>query len=742
MLGLTVHAVERLPLDEQLVLMRPVVRIHIVDSQTGKYLRRKSLDSGVPPEAQGQPVHAVMATDLDAGGVSYPVRHTHAAQTAPQSLQRYRNGATLQAVYEEQMLFHNALNDLLDVGAVLLFEVLQPPVSLGHYKDSKRAFRAVGGDGVPVAWGFLKIRSKSGAPHLLDRGTVQLFAPTARAADHAEAARVKGALRHLWAAYRNFVDHETSKAPGRHSKQLGTLRLSVFAVERRLPKTVVARRGVIARPEMIVGAGAGYEIGEGAATMQGSTGTPSGRESAVSGVPARIQLGCGIPELERGPGKACEVPTGLMHALRPSAQTQGVMACRMSRTGRLVAVATASAPVMALDVYRVATGEVVASFRGHHATVYDVEWSYDDHQVMTASADYAAKVWDVGPHELLPHRGDVPLAERLSLQHPCFVYAAVFMPRQVAGVAIGVTGGFDGCLRVWDLSNGVQLQSLRAHADHVNAIACGWYGRRMFSADGGGIVSELAFDERAITEPPDARYQCLVVTRQCADLSGEPIVCLRIMPDNVGLLALTKTSRLVKMSIGETRTFTVAREYLGAACSTLPLRFDVSPDGRYIAAGLEVGGGVMIWEVDSGDGAHVPALGHGKAPVLHVSWSPTDQVVTTCTMTSGHQARVWAAWPGQEQLPAQWVAAPEGRTPMRPGARKRWRVAGSAAVLAGGRRGDAAAALDKASEDLPERLTPEDVARMLQAVRVAIRSKPWYDAELEKKAAEQSHWPV
>jgi WD40 repeat protein len=142
-------------------------------------------------------------------------------------------------------------------------------------------------------------------------------------------------------------------------------------------------------------------------------------------------------------------------------------------------------------VYQVLTGRLHWVLGTHDALVYSISWSQDDSAIITASADYTAKIWHL-PALPVPYGGSsgavygtaAGLASMwggsstfgstaavvgaaasagvtcVVLQHHCFVYAAETHP-QVAPVMVAITGGFDGTLRMWDACHGLVLSAVQ-----------------------------------------------------------------------------------------------------------------------------------------------------------------------------------------------------------------------------------------------------------------------------------------
>ena len=123
------------------ILVSPVIRIHLVDSETG--------------------------APLEPSGTS-----TTPVQTAPFDLSR-RVKASLSPEWNEQLDIEETVKDVTHPRALLLFELLQPVPSFGYYDERPDMFP--NGQPAKIAWGFLKLlRSKDQRPNF-GRLQVQLY---------------------------------------------------------------------------------------------------------------------------------------------------------------------------------------------------------------------------------------------------------------------------------------------------------------------------------------------------------------------------------------------------------------------------------------------------------------------------------------------------------------------------------------------------------------------------------------
>jgi WD40 repeat protein/serine/threonine protein kinase len=264
----------------------------------------------------------------------------------------------------------------------------------------------------------------------------------------------------------------------------------------------------------------------------------------------------------------------------------------------------------------------------HAGSVCAVAFSPDGTQLVTATREHTACVWDAATGRRVA----------LLVGHRDWVTKAFFSPdgRRI------VTASRDGTAAVWDASSGACLRRLEGHSGPLDAAALSRDGRRLATGSWNGIaqVWDLESGQRG------------------PGLTGHasPIDVVTFSPDGTRLLtaASDKTARVWNLERG-----TLQSELRGHDGGLSAASF--SPDGRLIvtAAGGEIvlkgGGGERrqssvdraprIW--DAATGKLVRRLEGHTEPVLEAAFSPDGRHVVTGG--ADQVARIWDVASGRVQ---------------------------------------------------------------------------------------------
>ena len=780
--ALSVRVHSSSPLVPSSVLVSPVLRMHLVDSELG---------SPINPSGEA----------------------TTPLQTAPFDLSR-RLKSAYAADWEETLDVEEELGGLLSNRAVLLFELLQPPPSFQFYDERPDVFP--GGRPARVAWGFLKLlRTKDQKPNF-GRLQVQLYrweekAPSAlgaltrgpstgatrespsdvaAAADapavfvaYKSAIKTPASLRALYPAHINVT---VSASPR------GDVATALLAGSRAMPKPLLlagpagglsggvkddddnfesrrpSRRERIERERTL---GGGWRTAEArlarappedheevsdklgrlpyetlcygmnprAAAAKARAATPTKETIVTPGGTVKPTI-VKLPHA-RSRVDDCEIPNGdgRTQPQVPASAREASLAA-FDAMGRRLAAVFKEGSMHTLKVFDCATGAILASFPGHGAAVYDVSWEPElssdaaerlgtvdfeqrPSRVMTASADGAARIWTVGAPEGA-NTGDAVA------QHACECYGAVWHPLVPDVVA---TAARDGGIRLWRVpsiggsppggTTQAQIVAGVAPSQGVAATAMAFDkgGMRLFVGFADGVVREN------IVEMKDE--VSLRPLRECKDTLGEPVTCVRVAPNDRKVLARTFADRIAAIDMvffAATHSFDCSGAGAGARRhrrSPAEMAKHGATSHPLLRFAVSPDARFVVAGTPDGDARLFDLDVGGVGVSLHAASAPPGFAVNDVSWSPGaHCVAVAAAGGGR---PLRVVGYADGREDVTPPPRPK-----HAELLGKSSGGEMAARLkaqrveagfsteERPRPVLPARLTPDAVREMLQRVRV------------------------
>eukprot|EP00117_Sycon_ciliatum_P028554 scpid20880/ scgid2905/ Jouberin; Abelson helper integration site 1 protein homolog len=558
-------------------LLQPVVRVSIVDSETGQLF----------------PLLHTSARDGSLGGVS----HIQPVQTEPFPLHRHR---TLAPKWQESLFIREDMEYFLESpNTLLLFEILDartvkndPQGALSFVHKFRKNFRSPSDPNWHcLAWAFLKLKSNSvGHGNTRDPTQLQLFK-----------------VPKILTIHQSLSDNSTPQVfRWWKSSQRVTYAASL---------TVTVREHVLSSDEVQA---AQQPAGPEVATItshQEDVAVDLRKETIQQRQHSNFNLApCQVPESSvkwsRFPGQSCDVPN--KEVLRLSSGSHGCTVVKFSHSGRLLAVACGQSELFGAILYEIPGGSPRAQLLAHHNIVYDLSWSMDDAFLATASADGTVRIWNM----VEPGNVDCKV-----LPHPCFVYAAQYHP---ANTNLLASGGFDRLLRVWTTSQPAQLcQELEGHVGMINTLCFDIEGQHLFSGDSEGTVivwsSPSQLDEQ----------WCKIKVLQDPKAAGVSVTSLRMATAHPYMLVQRRNSSI---QMYHSQTYRLVNTFKGLVNWKERIRSCVSPCGGLVFSGSE-DRSLCVWASATGLPAHQYDCLFVKSTAVDVTYHPFEHMIALCTHT-------------------------------------------------------------------------------------------------------------
>jgi len=262
------------------------------------------------------------------------------------------------------------------------------------------------------------------------------------------------------------------------------------------------------------------------------------------------------------------------------------------------------------------------SLIGHTGGVLTGRFSADGTRVVTTSLDGTARVWSISGGEPVVLRG-----------HRGAVLSADFS----ADGTMVTTVGADGWLRRWQVKTGiVALTSPEGHTGPVGDVA--------FTPDGRDVITGSKDTSAAIWAVDTGRNV------EFLNWHGAPVVGVATSMDGRFLAtASIDGSSEIWGGGGESGTWTPLHSLVEEA--GMPNAIAFRPDGTIVAT-ASTGGGVCLWNTDSGEPVRCLPIGD---PVKDVLFTPDGHLMITA---AGRTVRMWdtATWQQSGALPASPAA--------------------------------------------------------------------------------------
>ncbi|CAM4649213.1 unnamed protein product [Leuciscus chuanchicus] len=562
-LGVYIHRTDKLKTD--LMVSHPMVKVHVVDEVNGQYVKKEDSHRHVSSFYEQENIEHILPI------ITQPFDFKKHKITVPE--------------WEEQIIFNERFGYFLQDDdesphVILFFEILDF-ISMEEARANisadrhERGFRK-------IAWAFLKLVGTNGVLNVDTKLRLQLYCPPPRAKKLPQTVEVF----QWW-----------SKFP--RNKYSSTLFVTVKGLKP--PEHVdPSIRSMMALQQ------------ERGSTSYSELNTEMTNKTSTQIQESKPQT----MKWSRMSGQVCRIPNKPMQSFRGG--QMGCFTLRFSHDGRALAAACADRDSFPIIIYDIPSGKVLASFNGHLSVVYDLCWSRDDKDLLTASSDGTVRMWNVERLQSLAHK---------TLPHPSFVYCAQFHPQAQSLV---VTGGYDGVLRVWNVDiqdvNGQLLQEFDGHKTFINSLCFDPEGSRMFSGDNSGLI--IVWGTKVVPGSRRALSSQWSIEREIkeADLNGISINSLEVHPNGRRLLIHAKDSVLRVMDL---RIFAV-KKYIGATNYRERINSTFTPCGSFIFSGSE-DGLAYVWNSETGDQVAVYSELCYSSAIRAVAFHPHENMVAFCS---------------------------------------------------------------------------------------------------------------
>jgi WD40 repeat protein len=269
-------------------------------------------------------------------------------------------------------------------------------------------------------------------------------------------------------------------------------------------------------------------------------------------------------------------------------------------------------------IWSARTGAQITELRGHTGAINSVRFAENVRNLITASADGSARIWDLAKRDV----GELATLDHdPSGQGHNIVWDAVFTPQDNGRFVL--TGADDGVVRVWDSAlDYVMARTMARHKGAIAGIAIDSKGDRLATAshDKTAAVWDFASGSRLLLlNNHTDRVWCIAFSRDDSHIvTGSDDGMARVFDANSGKEILH-----------------VGGNNLGAVRSV-----SFSPDDKVIATGSH-DGTVRLWSAGSGDALLV--MKHegdkGQAWVTKVAFNPDGQRIASASEDG--TVRVW-----------------------------------------------------------------------------------------------------
>ncbi|KAH9498473.1 Jouberin [Bulinus truncatus] len=522
-LAVMIHRTDKLKNDFH--ILHPVVRVHVLNEETGEYIPKQHQDRAVTyySETSNQAVKTILPM------MTQPFDFKERKSTIP--------------IWEDLLVFNENFNYFTQPNpkVILLFELLDF-VSMNTASRQFVTLKAEGG-WHRIAWAFLKVLGKNNKVNIGNKLRLQLFVPPNKISKN----QGQPEVYQWWKS-------------GQRLPYPSTLYVTLKSIESP-PEVSPAMRSMFATQKEL-----------------GNMKYEDLKSKHWSSFEKTTAAGRTLSTWTRLLGQLCRVPNSL--SLTLPAGKKGCFVLKFSNDGRNLACACQAGSDFPILIYEVPKGTLKGQFQGHFAIIYSLCWNKTDTLLMSASSDGTVRIWD------MQKLGESQI--RL-LPHPGYVYTAEFHPRVDSIVVTGgydeVVRVWD--ISVPEDYNILQ-QEMEEHHGHINSICFDVDdGQKMYSADSvGTILIWNVYVTEQVSRKHFVRDWTKYQEIKEPDLKDTPINFIKMHPSGRRLLVHGRNNAIYMFDL---RVQRVMQKYFGADNLKEKICSTITPCGSFVFSGSEDG---------------------------------------------------------------------------------------------------------------------------------------------------------
>jgi WD40 repeat protein/transcriptional regulator with XRE-family HTH domain len=299
-------------------------------------------------------------------------------------------------------------------------------------------------------------------------------------------------------------------------------------------------------------------------------------------------------------------------------------------------------------LWNVNSGRCLRTLQGHTSWVNSVQFSADDHTIISGSVDFSVRFWDRRSGQCL----------QVLQGYKSGVFAVQFAPIALSNTGndrgndaeILASGGLDALVRLWDVNQGICLQTLQGHSSWVRSVSFDFAGKLLASAGFDGAIRVWNVENG----------QCLHVLQGhtsgirsvCFSSDGQRLVsggfdysvrlwdvqagnCLKVLQGHTSWIFSVsfspKDSTIASGSddhtirLWDSQTGRCLKVLQGHKSAVWSVSFSSGGD-RLVSGGFD--GCLRVWDVETGNCLRVLQAGTNR--IRSVSFSPNGQSIASC----------------------------------------------------------------------------------------------------------------